>query len=220
MRNQKYFKIVIFIIVLFWVPSTSVAEEITVFKLKTEDGRLTPVSGRPYMIASFSPQGEPHSGIFADFRSTKFDLTEVEDKYKKDVGVAVQQTASREFTHTVIVNATGLKSFFIDKDYIVYPPGVSKVKKGGAFIRLIFHAKSKNKEPINSWEITVKHGDETITGKLSSSGVFDVSNVTLNPIICALKDPVSKMQYEYTAYPAVRGAVKGMVEYLVWNINK
>jgi hypothetical protein len=64
----------------------------------------------------------------------------------------------------------------------------------------------------------VEQAGQKFSGKLSA-GVFDLANVTLDPIRFTLTDPSTSATYENSAFPKIRAAVKGLVIYKLWDVT-
>lgn len=224
MRPRLALIILSVIAILMPFRTIEAGEDVRTFKLHMDNGEVKPVGGDIYYLAIFTADGKPYGGsLSADFRSTVFDISLLPEKEKVTTTVAVQISSAGDITHTVNVDARHMESFFINKDYIVLPKRKGRIEKGGPFIRLKFHRtssqKEKKQEPLNEWEITLKQKRAKITGRLSPSGFIDFSHVTKDPIHCFLKDPSSSKPYEYTLFPAVQGARKGLVIYSVWDVT-
>ncbi len=204
-------------------PASGVAQEMRNFKLVSAGEKLQPAGGGPYFLAIFTQSGGAGPGLSANFRSTQFDIAEVASELRDNIVIAIEVDDSYNTTHTISVDAAGLASFFSDKDYLVFPPKRSQVAQYGPFIRMIFHGKTSSTnekpKPLDGWEIAVSQKDRTVRGKLTSTGVFDVANVTLDPVRCTLKDPANSATYTCVTFPVVRGAVNGLVVYKVWDVG-
>jgi len=217
-------KLVVTLAVILHIGTSGLAQEIRTFKLISKAGRLQPTDGGPYILAFFTEDGNSIPGISANFRSTRFDISGVAENLRNDITIGGQADLSTlKTTHEVFVDATKLTSFFIDKDNIVFPPSVSQIEQNGPYIKMIFYAKPASSDtkpkPLEAWDVIIEQTGEFSKGKLTSSGIFDVSNVKLAPLRWSLIDSNSLKVYKSVCFPVFRGAIKDLVVYEVWDIN-
>jgi len=191
-----------------------------ILKFVSEGEKLELASGEPFMITAFTSEGKDALGISADLRNSKFDLSSVDERLKSKLAVGVQVSPDNKIGITVSVDGTGLGFFYIDNNYIAYPQSAFAINKNGPFVRFIFYrlgADGKD-EPLGNWQVNGEQAGRKFSGKLSD-GVFDLANVTLDPIHFTLTDPSTSKTYESSAFPKIRGAVEGLIIYKVWEVT-
>lgn len=201
-------------------PNPLETKDTTVFKLKVDsEGKLAPVSGEPYLIEMFLPDGRSESGLGADFSDTRFDLKEVGDKEQREkVGLAVQEGKDGEFGATVVVDARAISWFYIDHRRQVFPPGTTKVQSGGPFLTLAFHNEAYDPLP-SSWTASVAFSGRLEEKQLGTKGELSIGPVGQQPIKWQLKAPGGGDQFSGEIYPRFVGATPGVVVYKLWKVN-
>jgi hypothetical protein len=167
----------------------------------------------------FLPDGSSASGLGADFSDTRFDLKEVRDEEQREkVGLAVQRGTDGEFDVTIVANARAISWFYIDSRRQVFPPGVTKVQKGGPFLTLAFHDGEYNPLP-SSWVASVALSDRSEEKGLGAKGELSIGNVGQSPIKWHLRSPDGSAQYSGEVYPRFVGATPDVVVYKLWRTN-
>jgi hypothetical protein len=201
-------------------PTATFPPDARIIKIVSEGGKLGLPNGMPFVISAFTPEGKNALGISADLRNSKFDLSSVDEQLKSKLAVGAQFSSDHKIGITVSVDGTDLEFFYIDNNYLVYPPNIPVINKNGPFVRFVFYrlgADGKD-EPLGNWGVRGEQAGREVSGKLSA-GVFDLANVTLDPIHFTLTDPSTSKTYESSAFPKIRGAVKGLVIYMVWEVT-
>ncbi|GEM_PF-4389707 len=201
-------------------PTPAFPPDARIIKFVSEGGKLELASGEPFMITAFTSEGKDALGISADLRNSKFDLSSVDEQLKSKLAVGVQVSSDNKIGITVSVDGTGLGFFYIDDNYIAYPQNAFVINRDGPFVRFIFYrlgADGKD-ETLGNWEVNGEQTGRKFSGKLSA-GVFDLANVTLDPIHFTLTDPSTSRTYESSAFPKIRGAVEGLIIYKVWEVT-
>jgi hypothetical protein len=192
-------------------PPTATPEH--VLKLVEEGNGITLDDGWPLGATVHTADGDiPRGMLSPDYKSTLVDVSELAGK-EDSLGLVHQQNSDGETSHAVSIDIRQLESFYIDKDYIVFPFGTNAVESGGPFVRLVIRAISyDNGKLMDQQEITVQQGERTVSGKLSN-GVFDLSGVTSDPIEITVTGLSATTTYQYKAFITLRGAVKGFITY-------
>lgn len=204
-------------------PSPLEGKDTSIFRLASKNGEIEPVGDSPYLLDAFSETGAPIFGLAANFRDTRFEIGDVEESLRGKIVLGAQFGESRDAETTVAVDATRMEWFYVDKDYLVYPPGVTKVEANGPFLTLAFFAAHEHDEgeaiPLASWNIRVLQDGRESAGVLSSSGEFDLTNVGESAIGVDLQDPNKKTMHRHVLYPRARGVTSGLVRCLVWRAD-
>ncbi|HEX6898989.1 MAG TPA: hypothetical protein VF789_04715 [Thermoanaerobaculia bacterium] len=205
-------------------PSPLEGKDTSIFRLASKDGEIAPVGDSPYLLDAFSKTGAPIFGFAANFRDTRFEISDVEESLRDKIVLGAQFGESQDAETTVAVEATRMNWFYVDKEYLVYPPGIAEIEAGGPFLTLEFFAAHEDDDegdaiPLDSWNISVIQEGRRSAGVLNSSGKFNLAAVGDAPIEVDLEDPPKKTVYRHVLYPKVRGATAGLVRCLVWRAD-